>query len=174
MVDHRLVMGPGPCRRDMQAILLHRQQLREIVAAGDQVLEITGLLGQDRARHRLLLLREAGQQPGIGAVGLGALPFAADEGMGLLRIEHRGRHPRRRQGAGDAKVVAPGRFEHDARGGRDPGDQRRPACVIVGDAEDGALGQKGDIEVRLADVDPTILRTRTRSRHGVSFHGCVR
>ena len=115
-------------RRGLVApLLLRHADGEELAAAGDQGVQVLGGGIWARAHRRLDLGGEAGQHPGIQAVGLGQDVAAAGEVAHRPRIDHRHRQPGAGQGRIDRLLVAAAGLQHDAGGLQRPrpADHRR-------------------------------------------------
>jgi hypothetical protein len=137
------------------AVALGHQHPEQLAAPCHQRAQVPGRLVRQGAHRRPDRLGEAGDRPGVQAVGLGQPAHGAGEGTDLARVDHRDRQACCRQGRGEADLQAAGGLEHDERRGkRDQTlDQRRYLPLIMVDREALPGGAQVDIEPALGDVD---------------------
>ena len=107
-------VGPERWRGLVPPLLLRHADGEELAPPGNQGVQVLGGRIRARAQRRLDLGSEAGQHPGVEAVGLGQDVAAAGEVAHLPRIDHHRRQPGAGQGRIDRPLVAAAGLQHDA------------------------------------------------------------
>jgi len=147
----------------VQALALRHDHLDDLAATGHQVGQQAGRPIGQRTDLRPRGLGEAGDNPGIDRIGLGALSKSVGEVADLGRVDHDDRHAFARQGGRYDGLVSAGRLEGDQtrRTAEPPAQFTKPLTIA---RHRPGLSRRQDMNVQ------AILRY-VDADNGELFHG---
>ena len=143
----------GPC--GALAVFLHRLQLDQLPAAGDQILDFLLIFRGRREEPRPNLFPKLSQDGGIQAVGLGQATRGSGEVTHLSRVGHRHGETSGLEFGRESSLIATGRFEDNKTNSERSEllDELVNASRIIGEFEAQVMMPRRDVEGILGDVD---------------------